>query len=285
MSFLEVSFLEVRQASFSYRGERRSGGRHRGGKHSGGRQILDSINFNIERGEHIALVGPNGAGKSTLLYILGGLYAPQEGGVFLDGENLSVFSAARRARRITLLLQGTRPHFPYNCFEIILMGLHPFMSRFAEPEPAELSFIEELMRETGVWGFAERKITELSGGEAQRVLFTRALAQALGGEDVGTRLLLLDEPFSELDISALIAMMKLFNRKAASCNIAIAGIHHDLHTAGRFAGRIIALKNARIEADGAADYVFSAPFFAEVFKVKAEIESGRGFCFIDSIED
>ncbi|MDR2490335.1 MAG: ABC transporter ATP-binding protein [Spirochaetaceae bacterium] len=270
-----MSLIEARNAAFSYRG---------------GNEILQGISFSVECGEHIALVGPNGSGKTTLISLLAGLEAPTRGEIFLNGVNLRRFSAVERARRIARLAQGARLPFPFTCFEAVLMGLHPHWGRFSPPDAAELSLVEELMRETDTWGFAGRKITELSGGEAQRVFFTRALVQAICGTQNTApkgegRLLLLDEPFSELDIAARIAMMKLLNEKAAACNLAVIGIHHDLHIAARFAGRVLALKNGLLAADGSAATVFTPPFFAEVFKVRAEIAPHAGFCFVDTLVD
>ena len=264
-----MSFFEVRGAAFSYRG---------------GIEILHGISFEVESGEHIALVGPNGSGKTTLISLLAGLEAPTRGGIFLDGVNLRRFSAAERARRIARLAQGARLPFPFTCFEAVLMGIHPHWGRFSPPDAAELSRVEELMRETETWGFAGKKITELSGGEAQRVFFTRALVQALCAPQGEGRLLLLDEPFSELDIAARIAMMKLLNEKATAYNLAVIGIHHDLHIAARFSGRVLALKNGLLAADGNASGVFTPSFFAEVFQVRAEIVPQAGFFFVDTLE-
>ena len=264
-----MSLLQVSGAAFSYRS---------------GFEALRDISITVECGEHIALVGPNGSGKSTLISLLAGLETPGAGSIFLDGLPLRRFSVAERARRITCLAQGARLPFPFTGFETALMGLYPHSGRFSPPDAAELAYVEALMRETDTWGFAEKKITELSGGEAQRVFFTRALVQALYAPEGEGRLLLLDEPFSELDIAARITMMKLLNEKAAACNLAVIGIHHDLHIAAHFAGRVIALKDGELAADGGAASVFTPDFFARVFQVEAELLPETGFCFVDTLE-
>lgn len=260
-----MSILEARNLQFSYRGV--------------GRQILKGINFSVNSGEHIALVGTNGSGKTTLLSLLSGLRAPASGEVLLDGRALGAYSVAERARRIAVLPQSARIPFPYTCFETVLMGLYPFLSRFSPPSERHLECVEDLMRETGTLDFASRNINQLSGGEFQRVIFTRALLQAVFGE--GGHLLLLDEPFSELDIASRITMMKLLDAKASAHGFAVIGVHHDLNIACRFAGRVLALKNGELAADGESRKVWTSSFFEDVFRLKVEIVPDKGFLVID----
>lgn len=265
-----MSLLEVKNISFSY--------------HSA-KEVLKGISFSIEAGEHTALVGPNGSGKSTLLALLSGYLSPSSGEVYLEGQRVRGYSFRERAQRITVLPQNTRIPFPFTCFEMTLMGLYPFDTRFTPPDEKSLSLAEDLMRETHVWEYAGKNVNELSGGEFQRVMCTRALVQALAGIEEGSRrLLLLDEPFSELDIASRVTMMKLLNRKAAEYGVTVIGVHHDLNIAARFAGRVLALQNGRLAADGKPGEVFTLPLFAEVFHVKAEILPGKGFIFTDSLE-
>jgi iron complex transport system ATP-binding protein len=265
-----MSLLEVKDLSFSYHAAK---------------EALRGINFRIGAGEHTALVGPNGSGKSTLLALLSGYLSPSSGDVYLEGQRVRGFSFRERARRITVLPQNAAIPFPFTCFETVLMGLYPFGPRFSPPGEKSLSLAEDLMRETHVWEFAGKNVNELSGGEFQRVMCTRALVQALAGIEEGSRrLLLLDEPFSELDIASRVTMMKLLNRKAAEYGVTIIGVHHDLNIAARFAGRVLALQNGCLAADGKPGEVFTLPLFAGVFHVKAEILPGKGFIFTDSLE-
>jgi iron complex transport system ATP-binding protein len=265
-----MSLLEVKDLSFSYRGAK---------------EVLRGINFSIGAGEHTALVGPNGSGKSTLLALLSGYLPPSSGDVYLEGRRVRGFPFRERARRITVLPQHAGIPFPFTCFETVLMGLYPFGGRFSPPGEAFLSLAEDLMRETRVWEYAGKNVNELSGGEFQRVMCTRALVQTLAGIEEGSRrLLLLDEPFSELDIASRITMMKLLNRKAAEYGVTVIGVHHDLNIAARFAGRVLALQNGRLAADGKPGEVFTLSLFAGVFHVAAEILPGKGFIFTDSLE-
>lgn len=246
---------------------------------------LQDITFSVEAGEHIALVGPNGSGKSTLFQILSGYASPAQGRVFLDGRDIRSYPLLDRAKRLALIPQGSRTDFPYTGLEMVLMGLYPHQSRFEPVDDAQLARAKELMEQTGVWGFASRPITELSGGQLQSLILARGLLQILPdkNEARSPALLLLDEAMSELDIAARLAMMKLLSHYTVSRNIAVIGIQHDLHTAYRFADRVIALSSGRIAADGAPGGVFTPDFFAQVFHVKAEVVPHKGFFFEDVV--
>ncbi|MDR2485073.1 MAG: ABC transporter ATP-binding protein [Treponema sp.] len=276
-----MSLLSVEGISFSYH----AGSRNAQG--SSGDFMLEDISFSVAGGEHIALVGPNGSGKSTLFQILGAYSSPARGRVLLDGRDIRSYPLMERARRLALVPQGARNDFPYTCLETVLMGFYPQGSRFARVGDARLARAQEIMEQTGVWDFASKPVTELSGGQLQRVILARALLQILpdtAAEPHAPALLLLDEAMSGLDIAARIAMMKLLSHYAASGRVAVIGIQHDLHTAYRFADRIIALFQGRVAADGAPEAVFTADFFDQVFQVKAELVPCKGF-FFDDVSD
>jgi iron complex transport system ATP-binding protein len=284
--------------SFSYPGSREN--------------AVNGVSFSAGTGEHIALVGPNGSGKTTLFQILNGTFRPASGKTLLDGKDIRSYPVLERACRVAYVPQGARISFPYTCFELVLMGLHPHQTfsprsdwERSLPEgsckrritaDAALFRAEEIMRKTGVWGFASKPANTLSGGELQRVLLARALlqifpnthetrpaeTQAAASEKHVPKLLLLDEAFSELDIAARIAMMKLLNGMLKKRDFTIIGIHHDLHLANRFTSRIIALCRGSIAGDGPPDEIFTEDFFRRVFGVKSEIVPGKGFFFHDA---
>jgi len=283
-----TSIISADNVSFSYPGIQKN--------------AISAVSFSAGPGEHIALIGPNGSGKTTLFQILNGTFRPANGKTLLDGKDTRSYSVLERARRIAYVRQGGRINFPYTCFELILMGLHPHQTISALAErnrglsakyffprrhiPENLSRAEEVMRETGVWPFASQTANTLSGGELQRVLLARALLQIFPeSNDLSSdkssvpKLLLLDEAFSELDIAARISVMSLLNRLLKERNFAIIGIHHDLHLAYRFTNRIIALHHGSIAGDGPPDEIFTENFFRRVFAVKAEIIPGKGFFF------
>jgi iron complex transport system ATP-binding protein len=263
-----MSLLSAQNLCFSY---------------NSGNTVLKNVSFTVDRGEHIALVGPNGSGKTTLFQLLSGYFVPESGAVLLEDRPIRRYAAPDRARRMAFVPQGGRIEFPYTCLETVLMGLHPHRSRFAPWDDAALSRAAEVMRETGVSSLAGKKVTEISGGQMQRLLLARAILQIFPGEpDPVSGILLLDETLSELDIAARIAMMKLLSRLASERGLAVIGIHHDLSLAYRFAGRIIALSGGEIAADGPPAQVCTPEFFEEVFSVRSETIPGRGLLFYDN---
>jgi iron complex transport system ATP-binding protein len=270
-----MSLLTVKNLSFSY---------------DSSTTVLNNVSFTVESGEHIALVGPNGSGKTTLFQLLSGYFAPASGEALLEDRDIRRYPVPERARRIAFVPQGGRIEFPYTCLETVLMGLHPHRSRsnpwFAAPwDDAALSRAEAVMRETGVWDMAGKNVTEISGGQMQRLLLARAILQIYPPEPKDTpKMLLLDETLSELDIAARIAMMKLLSHLALERHLTVIGIHHDLSLAYRFTNRIIALRNGEIAADGAPDHVFTPEFFARVFSVQAETIPGKGLLFYDNLD-
>ena len=287
--------ITVDNVSFSY-----SEGRNAINRGVTRHDAIDGVSFSAGPGEHIALVGPNGSGKTTLFQILNGSFCPAKGEVLFDMKNIRAYSVLERAYRIAYVPQGGRINFPYTCFELVLMGLHPHrtFSAFpgkAFPGNAALSRAEEIMRETGAWRYASKSVNTLSGGELQLVLLTRSLLQMFpnshetrsvpsASEGHVPKLLLLDEALSELDISRRIGMMKLLNRILERRPFTIIGIHHDLHLAYRFANRIIALHQGSIAGDGKPDEIFTRELFSRVFAVQAEIIPGKGFFFRDDEE-
>ena len=266
----EFNIITANDISFSYPGT--------------GKDAISGVSFSAVPGEHIAMVGPNGSGKTTLFKILNGTFRPANGEVLLDGKNILKFSAMDRACRVAYVPQGGKINFPYTCLELTLMGLYPHKTLAVFPGEAALSRAEEIMRETGAWSFATKNVNTLSGGELQLVLLTRALLQIFPGSNEEdekhiTKLLLLDEALSELDIAVRISMMKLLNRTLEKRSFTIIGIHHDLHLAYRFASRVIALNQGRVAGDGPPDIIFTQEFFSSVFGVEAEIIPGKGFLF------
>ena len=245
--------------------------------------VLEDVSFTALEGEHISVVGPNGSGKSTLFQVLAGFLRPASGRVMLGGRDIASLSPLERSRRLSFVPQDIRADFPFSCLELVLMALYPHRSRLAATSEGDITLARTLMRETGVWRFADKNIMDLSGGEKQRVIISRALLQVESATSGGKGgLLLLDEAMSALDVAARIDMMKLLSVRAAARRAAIIGIHHDLYTAAGFSSRVIALFRGRIAASGAPADVFTEAFFKEIFSVRAEITGGGDFLIRDS---
>ena len=157
------------------------------------RLVLTGLNFQVDRGEFLGILGPNGSGKSTLLHALSGLLPPQKGRIIVKSEPLGGLPSRLRAQILAVVPQSTDVRFPFSCLEIVLMGRYPHRRRLGTLTDADLVWALKSMRRTTTAHLKERPIIEVSGGECQRVVIARALAQ-------DPEILLLDEATSSLDV-------------------------------------------------------------------------------------
>lgn len=231
-----------------------------------GRQVLSDIDLEFAPGAVTAILGPNGSGKSTLLKILSGLIAPLKGEVHIDGSPLSRMSVQEIARRIAVVPQEEAIPFRFSVREIVLMGRIAWSSGLADT-PDDRRIAEEAMRFADCLQFADRPIDELSGGEKQRVLIARALAQE-------TPILLLDEPTTHLDITHQIGISRLVRELSAQGKTVIAAMH-DLNMVGLMADRAILLGDGVVKLAGTTAEVLGSQELDQVYEVAFDrIERG-----------
>jgi len=228
------------------------------------RKVLDNISFTAEVGELIGLVGPNGSGKTTLLKILDGLLKPKVGSVYLDGRKLQDLRLDEIARTIAMVPQDSAANSEFTVFEIVMMGRTPHLKRFSLEGAEDEKKVKKWMELTETIHLAERKLTEISGGERQRVIIARALAQE-------PKVLLLDEPTANLDICYQLQIMNLIKNLTRRLNlIAICAIH-DLNLAARYCDKLILLSEGKIVAIGKPIEVITAENLRKVFKIDVKI--------------
>ena len=230
-----------------------------------GSPILEHLSFRLRAGEFVGLVGPNGAGKSTFLKVISGLLKANAGYVSLLGRNLAQYRVRDIARVVAHVPQSTAFDFPLTVREVVLMGRSPYLGRFQVEGEQDRAIADEAMRTTDTLQFAERFITTLSGGERQRVLIARALAQQ-------PRILLLDEPTSNLDIKHQLEVLELVQDLVRHCNIGVVAAIHDLPLAARFCDRVALLADGRIVADGRPAEVFTPYRLEQVFGVEVTVD-------------
>jgi len=217
--------------------------------------VLEGVDFEVERGEFVALVGPNGAGKTTLLRTINGILDPDTGTVFLDGDPVSALSSGAVSRTLATVPQDTHVGFAFTAEQIVEMGRTPHRSRLDWTDDADP--VDSALARTETETLRERPVDELSGGERQRVLLARALAQEPAA-------LLLDEPTANLDINHQIRVLGLVEGLVAEGRAALAAIH-DLDLAARFCDRLVLLGDGQIRAAGPPDAVLRDPGLAEAF--------------------
>ena len=234
----------------------------------GGTPVLNAVSLAARAGEVTGLVGPNGAGKSTLLRVLAGLLRPESGAVRLGAEELAALPARARARRIAFLPQQEAAH-PFTALETVLMGRYPHLSRFTLEGAGDRRIARAALARTEAERFESRKLDEVSGGERQRVLLARALAQQ-------ARVLLLDEPAAGLDLRHQLAAMETLRAEVAGGGVAVVVALHDVWLASRYCDRLALLSGGAIVAQGPPREVFTAQHFREVFGVEAVVEHEAG---------
>ncbi|MBF7084333.1 ABC transporter ATP-binding protein [Desulfallas sp. Bu1-1] len=225
------------------------------------RPVLRDIKFEVNRGEFFAILGNNGAGKSTLLKCLNTILKPQTGTILIEKENLFVLSRREVARRLGYVAQryeSTR----FTVFDAVLLGRKPHIKWGTTAR--DLEIVRNVLGILGLDEFSLRYLDELSGGELQKVVIARALAQE-------PRVLLLDEPTSNLDLKNQFEVLKTVKRAVREQNIAAVVVMHDLNLALRFADKFLLLKNRTIFACGGME-VMTPENIAGVYGVPVAVE-------------
>lgn len=205
-----------------------------------GSPVVTEVSFAVEAGEVVALLGPNGSGKSTLLKTLAKTLQPLSGDARVEGDSIRALGFGQLARRLGYVPQSESPVFAFSAWEVVLMGRLPHSDTLYET-PDDVEAARTAMLAADCLQFAERPITELSGGEVQRVLIARALAQE-------AKLLLLDEPTSHLDVAHQLAIGDLLVQLSTEGYGILVAVH-DLNWAATFAGRGLLLSNGRLAFD------------------------------------
>lgn len=223
--------------------------------------VVSGVDLRVERGSIVGLVGPNGAGKTTVLRAIKGTLSPGAGEVLLDGDPAESLSAREAGRRVASVPQETSLAFDFRVRQIVEMGRTPHLGRFDGHGPDDERAVREAMDAGGVARFADRAITEVSGGERQRVLLARALAQE-------TPSLLLDEPTASLDVNHAVRTLELVRRLVDDGRAALAAIH-DLDMAARYCDEIVVLANGGVRAAGPPEDVLTAGTLRDAFDAEA----------------
>ncbi|WP_305064518.1 ABC transporter ATP-binding protein [Methanococcoides sp.] len=207
-----------------------------------GFKVLEDISFDVEKGQLCALFGPNGTGKTTLLKCIAKLLNYGKGNVFVENENINKMKAAELAKLIAYVPQEHKPPFPYLVKEVVLMGRTPYMRGVFGPSENDTRAAVEAIEMIGIADIADRPYTALSGGQRQLVLLARAMAQ-------GTKLLLLDEPTSNLDFQNQIKIWRIVKELTKKGVTALTCTHDPNHVMW-FCDKAIVLGSRGIVANG-----------------------------------
>lgn len=231
------------------------------------KEVLRNLNIHIEEGGFYAVMGANGCGKTTLLRLVAGMLQPQEGSVEVQGRPVSHFKARELAQRMAFVRQHPQTDFEFSAQEIVMMGRNPYQHHLQNESDADRTIVEDSMRRTNSWHLRQARPSEMSGGELQRVMIARALAQQ-------TPIMLLDEPIANLDIAHQFEVLELLRQINQEEHKTILLVIHDLNMALRYCDKLLLLHQGGILFQGAMPQGLTPENIAMVFGVDSTLQDG-----------
>lgn len=228
-------------------------------------QVLNDVSFDIEPGQFLAILGNNGVGKSTLLKCFNHILKPDAGEVLLEGNNLLKMSGREVAKQVAFVSQSV-PSTQMTVHDVVMLGRRPYMKWGFTPE--DHAIVHEAMDRMGLNAMRGRFLGQLSGGEKQKVMLARALAQQ-------PKALLLDEPTSALDIQNQYQVLKIVRNICHKDNMVAVGVIHDLNLALRFCDHFLLLKDGKVYRHGDRS-ILDSTALKEVYGVDAKVVEIEG---------
>lgn len=231
-------------------------------------QILDKVSFNVECGKFVAVLGPNGAGKSSLLKCVTGNLNNFLGEVKIEGKDITSYSEKELAKKRAVLSQSLEIAFPFSVSEIVMMGRNPHIDGREGRRDAEI--VENCLKMVAMEEFVTRQFNSLSGGEKQRVLLAKTLAQLEDGGSQKGKYMFLDEPTSALDLKQQSLTLNLVKDLVINRNIGVMAILHDINLAAKYADEIILLKDGKVIKSGETKKVLNKKNLEDLFDLNIQ---------------
>jgi len=230
----------------------------------GTRPVVAGMSLSLAPGELVGVIGPNGSGKTTLVRLLSGVLAPAAGTIRLGGRPLAAYRRRELARRLAVVPQDPVLEFPFTALEVVLMGRAPHLSALGFPGAADVALARAAMARLDVAGLEDRPLDRVSGGERQRVLLARALAQ-------GAEVLLLDEPTTHLDVRHQTGIYDVVQELARDSGIAVLSVLHDLNLAALYCDRLVLMSEGRVARAGAPADVLTADALRRAYGADVQV--------------
>ncbi len=230
----------------------------------GSKTVLQDVSLEVKPGEILALIGPNGAGKTTLIRAVSGTVPLSSGQICVAGQDLSQLSTSQRARVLAVVPQARQLGGAYSVEQAVMMGRTAYMSWLGRESEVDQAAVYLALQQTQLEEFAHRQIAKLSGGEQQRVLLARALAQS-------TPVLLLDEPTNHLDLQHQTNLLSLIRRLAEEKQLAVMMAMHDLNLVSFFADKVALLVDGQVICVGTPQDVIRAEYISTAYQTPVEI--------------
>ena len=226
---------------------------------------LKDVTIRVQKGRLHSIIGPNGGGKTTLLRNLARqLGASEKNDILVNGRALHSYSQRELAKNMAVVNQNNSIPFDFSVEDIVLMGRTPYIQRFATETKRDREIVEAAMERTGVMHLRHKTVTQISGGELQRVIIARALAQQTG-------IILLDEPISQLDINHQIRIMELLQSLCRDEDVAVVVVLHDLNISAQYSDQILLMKDGELLAADVPEAVITQENVRLAYGVTAEI--------------
>ncbi len=225
-------------------------------------KILHDVSFSAQSGQLISLIGPNGSGKTTTIKCINRIHLPMSGSVRLDGVDIHQLSQSQVAQHVGYVPQMARNYIPATVLDTVIMGRRPFIKWNVSDKDVDIAL--EMLDRVGAVDLAHKDFEALSGGQKQKVLIARAMAQE-------PDIYLFDEPISFLDVKNQLAVMEMARDLVKEQNKIVLMVVHDLNMALRYSDEILLLKDGRIVSHGKPDAVLNEKNIAEVYGVKMKM--------------
>jgi iron complex transport system ATP-binding protein len=201
--------------------------------------VLEDVSFELTKGDYCAIIGPNGSGKTTLLHILSGALKKQEGEICISNKNIENYDIKTLAKQISVVPQRSEPVYHFSVFDMVMFGRHSYQTRWNSYNPDDEEIVISALKKTNLLSLKDRMTSQLSGGEFQRTLIARAIAQQ-------APLMLLDEPLANLDIPHQFEILEILSELNHTKQITILMVIHDVSLAMQNIPKSLLLKNGRV---------------------------------------
>jgi iron complex transport system ATP-binding protein len=237
---------------------------------AGSKVLVDNVTICVEPGTWMTVIGRNGAGKTTLVEAVAGIRRISSGSISVSGQPMASLNERERARLIALVPQ--RPSIPngMDVKDYVALGRTAYHGLLRAPSASDRAIVDSVLERMSLAEFAHRDVATLSGGERQRMVLARALAQS-------TKVIVLDEPTTGLDLRHQMDLLELLKTEVAECGLTIVATLHDLTLAGQFADRLVLLDRGEVVLDGPAHEVIRSDELGRCYQMSLRVIDIDGF--------
>ncbi|MCQ2069716.1 MAG: ABC transporter ATP-binding protein [archaeon] len=242
----------------------------------GHKVIVEGATIEVNEGEFVGLIGPNGSGKSTILKTVYRMINKYTGDIIIDGVNINDCTIRDSSLKTAVVPQHTYSPFDFKVRDVVMMGRAPHKKSMEFDTQEDFDIADECLRKVGMYEFAERSFSTLSGGEQQRIVLARAMAQK-------TPCMVLDEPTNHLDVKYQLQLMDVVK----DLHLTVLSALHDLNIAAEYCDRLYLLKNGKVYTSGTPEEVLTPENIMDVYGVRASVRKSdcTGFLHIEYISD